>query len=340
MMNTHLMRLVENVFILLIFISDTHLIAQDLRGLSMSLENSGNTPSEWNGQLDLYVDPLFEVDRPYVVVHYGMDTLWLLATTHLGGEVILKTYEGSLFLSESISVHVITIDAGQRVSNITNIPNSSSTAIIVNPMIVKSAATGIGNHPLILNYQTNIIEDGGTYIYSPNVIDPDGDSLNFELISCSAASYWTPPNTTIDPSTGTIISTPLMPGKYAYCVRIRKWRQINTPNNTALMGESYFEMVMDVNHVTGMPEGGFAHSNSFTLHPNPTSGILQVELHGLRPRELLVSDALGREVLRQGVPHANTGPLTLDLAPLSPGAYLVTVVDDQGMRFTQRVARE
>ena len=78
----------------------------------------------------------------------------------------------------------------------------------------------------------------------------------------------------------------------------------------------------------------------FTLHPNPTTGLLQIQHHGLRPRELFARDALGREVLRQGVPHANTGPLTLDLAPLSPGAYLVTVVDEQGMRFTQRVVRE
>ena len=78
----------------------------------------------------------------------------------------------------------------------------------------------------------------------------------------------------------------------------------------------------------------------FTIYPNPTTGLLHMELHGLRPRELFVSDALGRKVLRQGVPLANTGPLTLDLAPLSPGAYLVTVVDEQGMRFTQRVVRE
>ena len=82
------------------------------------------------------------------------------------------------------------------------------------------------------------------------------------------------------------------------------------------------------------------HMPSFTLHPNPTHGLLQVELHGLRPRDLFVSDALGRAVLHQRVPHSNTGPQPLDLAPLSPGAYLVTVVDEQGMRYTQRVVRE
>lgn len=41
---------------------------------------------------------------------------------------------------------------------------------------------------------------------------------------------------------------------------------------------------------------------AFTLHPIPTTGLLHVELHGLRPRELFVSDALGREVLRQHLP--------------------------------------
>ncbi|MBX2979621.1 MAG: T9SS type A sorting domain-containing protein [Flavobacteriales bacterium] len=79
---------------------------------------------------------------------------------------------------------------------------------------------------------------------------------------------------------------------------------------------------------------------TFTLHPNPTTGLLHVALNGLRAREVFVADALGREVLRQGAPHSNTGPLILDLAPLSPGAYLVTVVDEQGMHYTQRVLRE
>lgn len=79
---------------------------------------------------------------------------------------------------------------------------------------------------------------------------------------------------------------------------------------------------------------------SFTLHPNPTTGLLHVELNGLRPRELWVSDALGRVVLRQALPGTAHGPLPLDLGALSPGAYLVTVLDAEGMRYTQRVVRE
>lgn len=76
------------------------------------------------------------------------------------------------------------------------------------------------------------------------------------------------------------------------------------------------------------------------LHPNPTTGLLHVELNGLRPRELWVSDALGRVLLRQALPGTAQGTLPLDLAALGPGAYLVTVVDAEGMRHTQRVVRE
>jgi len=81
-------------------------------------------------------------------------------------------------------------------------------------------------------------------------------------------------------------------------------------------------------------------SPTFTLHPNPTTGLLHVELNGLRPRELWVSDALGRVVLRQALPGAAHGPLPLDINALGPGAYLVTVLDAEGMRHTQRVVRE
>ncbi|MBX2979622.1 MAG: T9SS type A sorting domain-containing protein [Flavobacteriales bacterium] len=91
------------------------------------------------------------------------------------------------------------------------------------------------------------------------------------------------------------------------------------------------------------PVGVVEHRRKFhfSLYPNPTNGLLYMTLKdALRSRELFVSDALGREVLRQGAPHSNTGPLILDLAPLSPGAYLVTVVDEQGMHYTQRVLRE
>lgn len=83
-----------------------------------------------------------------------------------------------------------------------------------------------------------------------------------------------------------------------------------------------------------------ASSPTITLHPNPTTGLLHVELHGLRPRVLWVSDALGRVVLRQALPGTAHGTLPLDMSALSPGAYLVTVLDAEGMRHTQRVVRQ
>jgi len=77
------------------------------------------------------------------------------------------------------------------------------------------------------------------------------------------------------------------------------------------------------------------------LHPNPTSGLLNVVLKdGLLPREFCVTDALGREVLRKPLANAGYGPLQIDLGVLSPGGYLVTVFDAQGARHVQRVVRE
>ncbi len=92
------------------------------------------------------------------------------------------------------------------------------------------------------------------------------------------------------------------------------------------------------------PVGFDVHYNdresSFTLHPNPTSGLLHVALYGLRPREVFVADAVGRLVLQQALPATAQGPLQLDLGTVSTGVYLVTLLDAQGMRHVQRVVRE
>lgn len=98
------------------------------------------------------------------------------------------------------------------------------------------------------------------------------------------------------------------------------------------------DAVQDCSAPVGVVERNAEYS--YTLHPNPTTGLLQIELHGLRPRELFVTDALGRELLRQPLPNTTQGPLQLDLGVLSPGAYLVTLVDAQGGRYVQRVVRE
>ncbi len=79
---------------------------------------------------------------------------------------------------------------------------------------------------------------------------------------------------------------------------------------------------------------------TFTLHPNPTTGLLYVALNGLRPREVFVTDAVGRTVLQQVLSRTTQGPLQLDLGIVSPGVYLVTLLDAEGMRHTQRVVKE
>ncbi|MEZ4806240.1 MAG: T9SS type A sorting domain-containing protein [Flavobacteriales bacterium] len=80
--------------------------------------------------------------------------------------------------------------------------------------------------------------------------------------------------------------------------------------------------------------------DSFQLHPNPTTGQLHVDLQGIRPREVRLTDALGRVVLQQSLSGRQVGPVNLDLGALASGTYQVTVVATDGMRHTRTVVRE
>ncbi len=76
---------------------------------------------------------------------------------------------------------------------------------------------------------------------------------------------------------------------------------------------------------------------TFTLYPNPTNGLLQVEAQGMRPRTWRLTDALGREVLHGRPP--TTGPFVVDLGTLGSGLYHLVVEDAQGMRHARAVYR-
>ena len=73
-------------------------------------------------------------------------------------------------------------------------------------------------------------------------------------------------------------------------------------------------------------------TTTFTLSPNPTTGMVTVMLPPLSEGAVLtVADATGREVRRQTLPPtAETTRLRLDLKGLPAGAYFVTVATPQG----------
>ncbi|MCB0765002.1 MAG: T9SS type A sorting domain-containing protein, partial [Flavobacteriales bacterium] len=98
------------------------------------------------------------------------------------------------------------------------------------------------------------------------------------------------------------------------------------------------DAVQDCSAPVGVRE--VAVAPAFVVHPNPTTGQLHVDLQGIRPREVRLTDALGRVVLQQSLSGRQVGPVNLDLGALASGTYQVTVVATDGMRHTRTVVRE
>lgn len=82
------------------------------------------------------------------------------------------------------------------------------------------------------------------------------------------------------------------------------------------------------------------HLTRFTLRPNPTNGLVVLNLaNGMQGRDITVFDATGRVVLERSI--ANTsGPVTVDLGGQENGLYFVQVRFADGKRAVQRVVKE
>lgn len=293
--------------------------AQDVRGYAITLEPIEFMAGHWYGTVHLYVDGATEVARPFIrEFGFGADTLWLTNTVQVDDdpEMLLKAYTGNLHLAPGPTVTGAVFYVGPRLPGIVNVPNSDGTIINIQSLVIISPLTGIlCTLPLASNYQSNVTELDGIYNWIPGLVDPDGDSLAIELIPCVPNGYWLPPQTQIDPLTGELTIAPELPGAYAFCMQIRKWRHWGPPgsDNVSTTGTTYLEILIDVTNTVGIAEapGG----DEFRAFPNPAGN--QVSITTNAPADVVVQDALGRTVWNGWV----RGRTTVDASAWPPGMY-------------------
>jgi hypothetical protein len=70
-----------------------------------------------------------------------------------------------------------------------------------------------------------------------------------------------------------------------------------------------------------------------SISPNPTGGMLKIQMPRPIIGSIFVSDVLGREVLNRTIRGAT---MAIDLSDESPGLYLVTVISDSDA-YTMKV---
>lgn len=89
---------------------------------------------------------------------------------------------------------------------------------------------------------------------------------------------------------------------------------------------------------TGMAEDG--KNSTFNLWPNPTSGLLTIDLGGINgPVTVELTDLAGRTVQRTGLDQVQGGRATLDLGGLAPGGYTITIQHAAGRAMGRLVRR-
>ena len=69
-----------------------------------------------------------------------------------------------------------------------------------------------------------------------------------------------------------------------------------------------------------------AQTISLNVYPNPTDGLLTIELIGnINHTNLFITDVYGRAIFTRSITEQNS---TVDLTNLSSGSYFVTVSDE------------
>ncbi|MDA9564120.1 gliding motility-associated C-terminal domain-containing protein [Flavobacteriales bacterium] len=222
-----------------------------------------SNPLRFNVTVTTYTDPAsVAADRCEVTIDYGDGTVEEITrvnglTAGQGGgcgcdsnvpcgelltnNIRVNHYVGSHIYSGT-GTFIISVDDPNRNDGILNIPNSVNTTFFIKDTLVLDNWLGTNCTP-ILNFPP--IDNGctfETFQHLPGAVDPDGDSLVFSLIKCSAPppdadgvldGYMFPnqvtgnlgTSLTIDPTNGLVEwDSPQIQGEYNFCILIREFR--------------------------------------------------------------------------------------------------------------------
>lgn len=155
------------------------------------------------------------------------------------GKTFKNTFEFDFNFPATNSVFRLAFVGTARNNNINNIPSSASTDIFIEEFFFTDALDDDNSSPQftqppLFNGATNRV-----YTYNAGAVDPDGDSLSYELITVNDPSgtplpgYIFPDDPsfgagssfTVNSTTGQVTwDTPLVPGEYNVAIRINEFR--------------------------------------------------------------------------------------------------------------------
>ncbi len=193
------------------------------------------------------VGPLITADRCFVAIYFGdgdscvanriNGPLGTPCDPTVGNGVIISpgikeniykcihTYSGG-------SMFTVSMTDPNRNDGINNIPNSVNVPFYIETIVTISPFLGVNNSPVLYNPPIDNACTCKKFIHNPNAIDPDGDSLSYELGICKTTGgnnvqgYSLPAGATIDHVTGDFVWACPGPnqGEYNFLILIISWR--------------------------------------------------------------------------------------------------------------------
>lgn len=135
------------------------------------------------------------------------------------------TYPGS-------ATYVISMQDLNRVDAIINMPNSVNIPFYIETVLVTNGAINPENSsPVLNNPAVDRACVNKLFVHNPWAVDPDGDSLSYELSSCEwnhdsvPPGYSIPPGVSINSVTGDFVwNTPTSIGWFSFAFRVIEWR--------------------------------------------------------------------------------------------------------------------
>lgn len=309
-------RFVKSVLLVCCFVFSKSNFAQDIRGGWIEYKwISGYT---YSFTTTLLVDSVLDANRTGISMFGCGPTSTLSGISNSGKIKIYKFSEINTLSGPGNCVGYI--EESSRVQYIRNMPQSHQQALYVYSILNINSFGGPNSTPILTSLPVNLTTSLNTITYNPGAIDPDGDSLSYQLVHClrsPSMSYQHIffPNTAIN-NYGTLTIPNDSTGLFAFCIKISEWRK-DVNGNYQPINETPIDFVVDMVSSVGINE--LNKNEMISIYPNPTSNILNIKSNSKTNSEIEITNQLGQTVLKQKFSES------IDVCKLVPGCYFIRV---------------
>ncbi len=248
-------------------------LATHNRAGEIIIQNLGSNCLSYKVIIKTYTRSSSAADRPDFVVNWGDGDSSVATRINGGGngeilpdapDIRFNLYEATHIYSASLGLITITVDDPNRNELIRNITNSVQVPMFLRSNVLINAFIGCNSNPTMTNPPIGDACLLKKYEHNPGAIDPDGDSLAYQLVpsltsgGVSTPGYQFPQGMTIDPLTGTVtwpsagrFNNSNIIGEYNFAILITEYRRFGS--NVFKVGEVLRDMQVTVKSCLNNP---------------------------------------------------------------------------------------